>query len=69
MPDKILKIEWDDTRTQDDCTRVAKCRSVGFLIKETKKAITLAATMQEDSCNCQYITIPKGCVTDIQELK
>lgn len=71
---KILQIDWNDTCTCDDWVchgtdfETCHCHTVGYLVKRTNKAITLSATMGEQS-NCQHITIPKGCITKITELK
>jgi len=73
---KIVRVDWIDTCSQDEWTCAHEidilpitCHSVGYLIKRTNKAITLSATMGDHGANCQYITIPKGCISKVTEQK
>jgi len=73
---KILKIDWNDTCSSDgwecvDCVdpKPIMCHSVGYVVKRTKQAITVSGTIGDHGANCQYITIPKGCIIKVTELK
>lgn len=67
----IVYIEWDDsftTTSWGDLEEVqkierAKCLSVGFLVSETKKEITLAQSLGEEGGVNGSITVPRGCIT------
>lgn len=73
MQKKPVKVEWSDSceftgwdSHTADYPPVA-CTSVGFIVKRTKKALTLSATISLHN-GCQHITIPRGCITKITEL-
>lgn len=60
---KILYVEWMDAAASSswdkfDNNGIHFCRSIGFLIKETKLDITLAAAVSGDEANAT-ISIPK----------
>ena len=67
MKKKILYIEWIDAFSTDEWCEKEEleeeelCFSVGWLIDENKKYITIATSVNgEDGCG--YISIPKGCI-------
>ena len=50
---------------------VASCKSIGYLLKETKKEIILVGTQSycNDGDGMQTLAIPRGCVIKIRRLK
>lgn len=73
---KLVLIEWLDAVTDDagwkkiadvQAQRPPVCRSVGWILKETKSHITIAATIHGDDCDGD-VTIPRGMVRKITEL-
>lgn len=79
---KIYQIEWDDSRQPKSTwqwlsdaneTGVAKCVSVGFLIRNDKKVKSLAPNIadlvDEDAQVTGVIHIPAACVTRMIKLK
>lgn len=73
---RLVLIEWLDAVTDDagwkkisDVARIRPpvCRSVGWILKETKSHITIAATIHGDDCDGD-VTIPRGMVRKVTEL-
>ena len=74
---KIVVIDWVDSVRASDWVlmedvneKSLDCVSIGFLIKETNKNITIAqnyGTNPEQVCN--LMTIPKCSIRNIRELK
>ena len=80
MTMRTIKIEWIDscssntewTLLSDICEDIQpiKITTIGFLIQETDDCITVAQNYgidPEQACN--FMTIPKGCIKKIEELK
>lgn len=71
----FLLVEWLDAVTEigwvDEPLELvpARCFSLGFLICSDAQKITLAQTKAEDNEPCNLITIPKGMVVSIQEIR
>ena len=61
---KVLYVEWVDASSNSgwekasDIVGIHRCRSVGFLVKEDKTQVVLAACVSGDECNAN-IAIPK----------
>jgi hypothetical protein len=73
---KLVLIEWLDAVTDDagwkkiedvKKTRPPVCKSVGWILKETKTHITIAATIHGDDCDGD-VTIPRGMIRKVTEL-
>ena len=63
---RVLYIEWIDAVAESGWDKPEKlnlltCKSIGFLVKETKEAYYLAAVVSGDECNAT-IAIPKSWV-------
>jgi len=65
----LVRIEWADAATLDYWKEVADidadpqpCVSVGYLVRETKRAVCLSGTLGGEDA-CASIIIPKGCIT------
>lgn len=62
---KIIYIEWIDAvadsgwEEYDKSDDVHHCKSIGYLVKETKEGICLASTISDKESNAR-ITIPKA---------
>jgi len=62
---KVFYVEWIDAVSEsgwqkiEDLDDAHLCTSIGFLVKETKLAISLAATRSGKEVNCVQ-TIPKA---------
>jgi len=78
---KILKIDWIDSASEHgwlstqeikELEGVAKCQTVGYLVKETKELISIAQNRSTDNTHYPFgeiITIPKVAVIKRRELK
>ncbi len=76
MKYKAVKICWLDSRGMtarwefsDELEKLPPCEivSVGFIVKETKKYITIACSVSEDQI-LGRLTIPKGCIVKTEEI-
>lgn len=71
---KILYVEWIDAVTEDgwgkaeDLDEVHMCNSIGFLVKETKMSISLAASTSDKEVNAVQ-TIPKAWIRKRKVIK
>ena len=78
---KILEVFWVDSCSRgrwDSLTNYQKevpalCRTVGYLVKQTRTYITLALSQGDMTAMSNNvldsISIPRGCVTRIRQLK
>lgn len=74
----LKAIQWvDSAHTPQWCRREqvspspATCVTVGYVLHETKEAITLAQTVRTDNANGDVngcMTIPRGCIKKIESL-
>lgn len=74
---KLLLVTWHDAvsshvgwKKQDDVKKQqpATVRSVGWELRRTKRALTLAASLVDDECDSD-VTIPLGMILSEKELK
>jgi hypothetical protein len=71
---RIVKIDWVDSCEfggwQDDINdmKPCSCTTIGYLLKECKTHVVLAASASGTSF-CSHMTIPKGCIVKITDLK
>lgn len=67
MKHKVVLIEWIDAVTEQgwqkatDLIEAPTCLTMGFLVKETKLSISVAATISDDEVNAIQ-TIPRSMV-------
>ena len=73
---KIVLIEWEDSNVihgwhpDTDCpNEIAHCRTVGIVQFEDDTKITLSMGDSNYGSILEPITIPKGCITKIKELR
>jgi len=76
---KVIYIEWDDSATEggwkhptDIETRdmaPLKCWSIGFLVKDTAKYVTLSHSETEQGDVNAYISVPKSAITKRRYVK
>ena len=69
----IVIVKWIDAETSDGWDNdhddnEPVCYSVGFLVKETEKFLTLAGSFSEGQTN-NRIKIPKGMIVAVMPLK
>ncbi|MDD5510860.1 MAG: hypothetical protein PHI12_08620 [Dehalococcoidales bacterium] len=71
---KIVKVEWKDAFETNgwsyDLSEMvpADCVTIGYLIQDCETHITIASSTNDAGvCNC--MTIPRGCIVKITELK
>lgn len=73
---KLVLVEWLDAVTDDAGwkkiedvakTRPPVCKSVGWILKDTKTHITIAATIHGADCDGD-VTIPRGMIRKVTEL-
>lgn len=80
MPDKTpvpVLIEWIDAASDDgswtpmtQAGGLVRCFSVGYVVKETKRQITLVQTICLDTMNMSgQVAIPKGCIVRRRRMK
>lgn len=73
---KVVYIEWEDsfgggnwmTKKQANLP-VAKCVTVGFVVKETKRKIVISSHECDNGDVHGSMAIPKSCIKSIKELK
>jgi hypothetical protein len=78
MADRLVSVKWDDAtgfsrwhpREQVEALTPFSCESVGWIIKETKETLTLAATrdLSEGQLNDVNL-IPKSMVRGVVDLQ
>ena len=76
MKHKIQKVTWHDTATftgwqkANKVLRPALCTTIGKLVRSDKDSITLAGSFDnEDGSFLDPITIPRGCIVKIRNIK
>jgi hypothetical protein len=78
MRPKIIRVQWTDAVSSQGWESMSKsytpvnCHSAGFLIEETDKHITVAATWGEDDDGSESnnrITIPKAWIINRKVLR
>lgn len=68
--ERLLYVEWEDACSFDNTWgpkqryegHLDYIQSVGFVVAETKKSITLCASKAQSGNYCSDITIPKSCI-------
>lgn len=71
-----LRVDWDDAKSlmgwqykYDVPPRVpGRIKSIGFLINVNKEAITLSTSMGHNRASIDDLSIPIGCVTNVEVL-
>lgn len=75
---KLIYVKWIDSTTTrgwrdpSDIGEPAKIESVGWLVKETKTAVSISAHLGVDPTShdhCDVMTIPKGAITSCRVVK
>ena len=76
--DTIVEVEWNDANSRSSWSGldvylahdVAKCRTVGYLLKKSKKSITLVMSQSEEDCDCNAaMSIPMPWVTKFRVVR
>lgn len=72
---KLVYIKWVDSSETVGWVELGKinndldhCDTVGWVLREDKLAITVAASMSETEA-CAAMTIPKKCIISYKEIK
>ena len=74
---KRVEVEWDDSCSNNgwQCADTAKshstaqCRTVSYLVKSSKKSITLVQSLSNTGNISELMAIPRGCIKSIKVLK
>lgn len=73
---KIVLVEWEDSNiihgwrdANENGDTLAHCKTVGFLKSEDDKKIVLAMGVSEFGSMIECITIPKGCLKSMKEMR
>ena len=72
---KIIEVEWMDAsalphwQDEGDIPELTKCHTVGYILRDTKRTLTLALTYSNDKGTISPLTIPQVCVTKRRRLK
>lgn len=72
----LLLISWDDILMVSGWlsdkaaqeTQPAHCKTIGWMVNESKNEIRLTGTVSEDG-DKDVVVIPKGCIRKIQKIK
>jgi hypothetical protein len=72
----MIKVDWVDSceyggwRNREDVAdmKPAPCTTIGYLMKESKTHMVLASSTCGSS-QCSHMSIPKGCIVKITDLK
>ncbi len=71
----LLSVVWTDAFSTDEWTDLEElpkeplaCKSVGYMVGETKEMVSLAGTISEDGQACTTIHIPKGWIKERHRL-
>ena len=75
--DKRVQVNWCDSTSRGRWVesgiaqgyRAASIRTVGLLVKRTKHEVVVALNIDEDGDVSDVITIPRGCIRSITELR
>ena len=73
----MILVGWSDTgvvhgwRCNEDASKdgFANCQSVGILVAETEDKITITLGISDQGLVLDCMTIPKGCIKSIKELR
>ena len=76
-PLRFVEVEWHDAHSTAEWTErkslpsVTKCVSRGWLLRDDKEAVTLAATLQVENGDDvgEIVSIPRGMVQKMRTLK
>jgi hypothetical protein len=76
MTPRLVHVEWVDPRSVDAWTTIAElqaepvpCETVGYVVRETDDALTIAGTVFADmESACCMIVIPRSCVRKVSDL-
>lgn len=73
-PPKLVTVEWVDAHSEDAWTDIEEidnspmvCRTVGYLIKETKQTVSVAGTVSDDGQACCIMHIPRAWIRWIKK--
>ena len=72
---KIVRVEWRDSNTLhgwqygEQETELAKCETIGFLIKEDDDKLVVAQTVSSYGAQMGITVIAKGCIKSIKEMR
>jgi hypothetical protein len=76
---RLVHVIWFDAHSEDAWTEKkdltfepTRCHSVGYLVKRTKHAITVAGSAHGIDTDIDYscvITIPAGCIRKVKKIK
>lgn len=69
---KTLIIDWVDSASSDSLNGIAKCQTIGFLIKETDEYVAIAQNRDTGKNFCPFgeiICIPKVAITKKRIIK
>lgn len=72
----VVRVRWTDaqdhssewTALEDVSNSLMETESVGFLVADDFKAITLVCTINENHCS-GGIVIPRGCIVEMEQLR
>ena len=75
-PRKMFLIEWSDScaehgwQSENDVSNVpATCWTVGFIVRDGLHGLTVAPTVSNQGLTLDPLTIPKGCIQSIKQLR
>ena len=76
MKEKVVIVDWLDSQSyrgwqhQNEGFEPARCRSIGFVVREDKKSLTLTTSRALDNPDVMDpLTIPKGAITRRRKVK
>ena len=73
LPQVLTQVDWIDAQTDHGWKKRSEINdtlepttTVGFLVKQTKKAVVIASTISDEYSNAQFV-IPRGMIVGMRE--
>ncbi len=75
MRNRIVLIDWEDSNVShgwiptEEPDELAQCQTVGFVVSEDKRKITVTLGNSNYGTTMERLTIPKVCIQSIKEMR
>ncbi len=74
LSSRPVYIEWLDSQSTDgwsnpDRDHDLRCRSLGFLVRESDESVTVATNVSAIEDVCNQMTIPRIAITRLEEIR
>ena len=75
-PGALVEVHWTDSYTmhgwrgdEQPDGEPLECRSVGYLVKRSKKVVVVCQNVSEQGSTGDWMTIPASCIRRVRRLK